>query len=114
VKRQLPEGATVKIKHFRRVGDGSEDDKLKTPHEIRVEGLTANPHGGRTEVTITTTDGREALGVADVYYRDNFSRSLGRQIATGRALKELDGGVPGRGSKLERMNAENRKDKHGR
>lgn len=91
MKWELPEGATVKVKHFRRVGD---DPNFLTMYDIRESGLTPSPQGGRTEAVVKTVDGREALGVAECSNLDNYNRTIGRLIATGRALKELNGGYP--------------------
>lgn len=86
-KRELPEGATVKVRHFRRVGD---NPNFLTMYDIRESGLTPSPQGGRTEVSIEMPDGSSVSGVAECSDRDNYNRNIGRLIATGRALKNLE------------------------
>lgn len=95
MKRQVPEGATVRFAHGR-VVDGQvgtfyrgkgKDGKLQS---WREEGLAPSPRGGVTSCKITLPDGRETIGVAECSEKDNYSKKIGRDIALGRALAQLD------------------------
>lgn len=74
VQQLREDGYTVKVRHNR-------NTQL---------GVVVDPKGGSTEVRIEK-DGIGANGEAVCSTKDNYSRKIGRNIALGRALKELDG-----------------------
>ena len=81
-----PEGARVRVNHFRRAV-GAE---LTAPaYVLRQLGFEPDGRGGVTVVSVQTSDGRESIGVARCADTDNFSRRRGRDIALGRALDGL-------------------------
>lgn len=84
---KLPEGAKVKITHFRVCG---ECDEVHPAGLYRRENCTQDmlPRGGRTRAEVLLPDGRIVTGEAHCSTLDNFSRKRGREIAIGRALKE--------------------------
>lgn len=77
----------TKVSHWRR----TKDDYLAMPsHILKSLGRLqeVDPCGGFTVVEIT--DGSErATGIAVCSDRDNYSKKIGRMIATGRAMKQL-------------------------
>lgn len=101
MKRAIPEGAVVKFTHARRVdGDWGVWHRKKEgwgrwDPEGTTDGLRTHtsseisPFGGRTTCKITLADGVEAWGVAECSNRDNYNKKIGRDIALGRALKNL-------------------------
>ncbi len=114
-QRTVPEGHTVEIDHLRyakgahnrRRGVPTKFDSPVVPeearpaHELRARGYQLDPIGGMTRVLIRDSDARVvAAGVAHCAVPDrtrnvpgdNFNRRLGRTIALGRALKELETG----------------------
>lgn len=88
-------GYQVRVRHLRdmyvqRYGEGNIkalDDKNVT---LTFEGMLEYcPTGGKTEVEITTPDGRTLTGVATASRKDHYNKKIGTQIAIGRALKGL-------------------------
>lgn len=103
MKRELPEGARIKFGHGRRVdGDwgtffrrkdgrwGCWDPEHTTNGHRTYSSKEISPQGGMTFCTITLTDGTEAHGRAECSVRDNYSKRIGRDIALGRALVNLE------------------------
>ena len=95
------QGWRIRVRHERPVVPGAcspsgwelGDDRLLTRAELNETGLGPSawlPAGGRTAVRVETSDGCVAEGVAECSPRDNYCRRLGREIALGRALKELE------------------------
>ena len=80
---------TVRMRHLRYSGKPYDGTLLLTSWELRKLGCEISPRGGITEVALMTSDGLEAAGHALCSRRDNFSRRIGRDIATGRAWKAL-------------------------
>jgi hypothetical protein len=79
VRPQLPEGYYVKYRHNRVTTDGE-----------FTAGNAPGAKGGETEARIYgPDDSLVALGIATCHERDNFCRRIGRDIALGRALKQL-------------------------
>lgn len=82
-------GWEVRITHLRR-SNLEEGVGLATKKTIKQNGLTPHPRGGITAVTIAHEErGIIVQGLARCSERDNYSRKLGRNIALGRALKQL-------------------------
>lgn len=67
--------------------------ELSSPDEVREareQGWTLLPNAGKTLVDICDEDGNPlATGMAVCGKNDNFNKTIGRDIALGRALKEL-------------------------
>lgn len=76
---------TVKYAHYRRI-QGSPYLYLRR-HQWKADGLQPDPRGGITTATITLEDGQTFTSSAICSDKDNYSKSIGRQIAFGRALK---------------------------
>lgn len=94
MKPVVPEGSKVYVTHFRYTDGYILHPLLKEPtmlpaKEIRHEKMSFHAKGGMTEVFVTLPDGREACAYATCSRKDNFNRHIGRNIALGRALKEL-------------------------
>ena len=84
MKPALPEGAVVRVSHLRVI----EGTTIKlTRDQARREGLKVAGKGGVTNVEIQYADGTVSHGTARCSPLDNYSKSKGRMIATGRALK---------------------------
>jgi hypothetical protein len=82
---QLPEGYRVKYRHGRMSTGG-----IDFVAGMSWSGLPS-PKGGETEARVYgPDDSLVALGIATCHERDNFCRRIGRDIALGRALKQLD------------------------
>lgn len=81
---------TTKITHIRWV-EFENEDVLLPNSLIKKMKLTQHvlPQGGATVVRMLDGE-REATGVAFCSNRDNFSKKIGRMIATGRARKQLE------------------------
>lgn len=80
----LPEGARVKVSHFRRYGSLD-----LTKHEAMLMKITraAEAKGGQTVVWIEFAGGTKSYGHAWCSPLDNYDRRKGRTIALGRAMK---------------------------
>lgn len=78
----LPEGFTVEFKHERRYAYNPAG---------KMDGYrTLLAKGGRTEAIVLDTHGDPiVMGIATCSDEDAFNKSIGRQIALGRALKAL-------------------------
>jgi hypothetical protein len=95
VKRDVPEGVAVKFFHGRRVEQQfgtwyrtkGKDGNLKSWVE---KGYTLLPRGGHTSCLLTFPDGKEVWGSAECSSLDNYSKKIGRDIALGRALKNIE------------------------
>lgn len=93
VARIMDEGPKVFVEHKRyhpeTWADGSGLVLRSSRHILTDHGSLrdVSPRGGKTIVTIILSSGREVRGVATCSMRDNFSRSVGRKIALGRAIK---------------------------
>lgn len=81
----------VQVTHYRKI------PVLGVPipsYDIKKEGLTKfmDPRGGITRVRLYDPKTKDILaeGVAHCSDRDNYSKKLGRLIATGRAMKQLE------------------------
>ena len=68
----------------------------RTRHEIEIRGAGGyevwyirSPDPMRTVATVRSEGGAEATAIATVSPKDQFCRKRGRQIAIGRALKQL-------------------------
>lgn len=90
MRPELPEGYYVRFRHRRIVVGGP-----FYVDEINVDGYTLGrpaAKGGETEARVYgPDDSLIAVGVATCHARDNFNRRIGRDIALGRALKQLHG-----------------------
>lgn len=74
---ELPAGYTVRYRHRR--------------EPLGWQG-PPDPKGGETEARVYgPDDSLVAIGIATCHIRDNFCRRIGRDIALGRALKQLKG-----------------------
>lgn len=84
--RVVPNGYSVKIVHFRRYKGVS-----GYQHRDNMNGHQPRPNAGLTEAWIFDEEGKlVSYGEAKCGKRDNWSRKIGREIATGRALKLLE------------------------
>lgn len=83
-------GYTVKVSH-RRILAGTKYTTTISKKGAHAVGVTVEPRGGRTAVTIWKGDGLVARGEALCSQRDNFCRRRGLEIALGRALKDQRG-----------------------
>lgn len=72
----------LKVKHLRMPA-------MLTVRELRANGVEPSPKGGLTVVQIFREDTLIAQGEAWCSLKDNYSRRLGRTIATGRAVKRI-------------------------
>lgn len=91
-------GIKVRIFHSRITNTGS--TKLAGPKEIKLEllpvrdikdrGLSMHTKGGKTEVSITTPDGKDYQATAECSMEDSFCYKLGNRICLGRILKQLN------------------------
>ncbi len=85
----------VKYRHLRRTRsniDGTKANDHTEPrslHEIRASGWDIFPLGGTTIAEVYQGEDLIATGQAVCSNKDNYSKKIGRQIALGRALKEL-------------------------
>jgi len=81
---QVPKGYKIHIHHFRRykgVEGYIQKSEDMNGHQIR-------PNAGLTEAWLVDDEGKlVSYGEAKCGKRDNFSKKIGRNIATGRALK---------------------------
>lgn len=90
VQQLREEGYTVKVRHTRRwesVGEPSFHNDAPVEPFFTASARLA-PKGGKTEVRIEK-DNSGASGEAVCSLDDNYCRATGRNIALGRALKEL-------------------------
>lgn len=86
MKRELPEGYTVKYLHRHGVGRIAPRWCL-----VGFDHLSPVYHGHSTQAVVFDPDGNiAAKGVAMCRPEDQFSKRLGRTIALGRALKKLN------------------------
>jgi hypothetical protein len=87
MKPTLPEGCKVHITHFRRY---EETPFYMTRFDASFEGFKVLPTGGATEALILDEENNPlAIGLADCSPRDAFNKKIGRDIAVGRAVKQL-------------------------
>lgn len=86
--RSLPDKARVKITHYRKTPRG----ELMPTYFIKQLGMSVQPQGGMTVAAIEY-DGLLFIGAAECTDKDNFSKTIGRNIAQGRALKKLHNSV---------------------
>lgn len=77
---------TVKYAHYRRI-QGRPYAFLRR-HQWKQEGWQPDPRGGITTATVTLEDGQTFTASAICSDKDNYPKSIGRQIAFGRALKK--------------------------
>lgn len=90
--RQVPDGLRVRYTHFRE----TEDD----------HGIVILPRGGQTLAVLLDGSGEEVVrGYSRCHPRENFRKSIGRAIALGRALKELETGPLDTPAKREALTA---------
>jgi len=82
--RTLPDNATVKYQHYRL----TPDHNLMPAHLCRALRLPMRSQGGLTIATLAW-EGHIIVAQAECNDRDNFSKSIGRNIARGRAIKKL-------------------------
>lgn len=85
---------TVRIQHFRMIRSnvaGSKQSGIIPCSTLRAwnrRSYEILPRGGRTIATITLPDGSTLEGIAECSPTEPFNRKIGRDIATGRALKK--------------------------
>lgn len=85
MRPQLPEGYRVKYRH-RRLTTGGVDYATGNAHGM----FAMSPKGGETEAKVYGPDDSVvAIGTATCHPRDNFNKRIARDIALGRALKQL-------------------------
>lgn len=85
MRPQLPEGYRVKYRHWRYLRGGL---MVVSDQQARQFGLS--PKGGETEAKVYGPDDSVvATGTATCHPRDNFNKQIARDIALGRALKQL-------------------------
>lgn len=83
---------SIRVTHFRLIGPVKRltEAILFTHYDLRRMKLVPAAKGGMTVVHIETEDGHKQMGFAYCSPRDNFSRSKGRAIATGRAWAKIE------------------------
>lgn len=91
MKNVIPEDHKVFITHFRRFSNTpfymTKFDASTEDPELVGQLL---PNGGATEAAIIDPDGNlVSVGFSACSRRDPFNRKIGRDIATGRALKRI-------------------------
>lgn len=93
VKVKVPEGLEVKFSHLR-LAEGSPalegGTNLRSMRELREAKLPVSAKGGRTLASILDGEKVVATGVAQCNAKDPFNYRIGRDIALGRAIKELE------------------------
>lgn len=82
-KRRL-EDARVQYRHYRACGK-----RILRDHEWKEMGLTPDAKGGATLAYVEWPDGYRVVGQATCSSKDNFNKALGRKIAVGRALSQV-------------------------
>lgn len=89
-RNDILSGATVKYGHLRFYEDAA-DNLLYARHEGVKLGLgSPRPRGGLTLVRVALPNGAVVHAMAKCSRRDNFCKAIGRQIALGRALKQIE------------------------
>jgi len=69
----------------------AKESSLYTRSEAYEKGFTdVNLYGGSTTVEITTPDGKDFVGVSECSTLDLYNRKIGRNMALGRAIKEME------------------------
>lgn len=89
---QIPEGYKVEYEHHRNILMPQGifvPTRFPTKDPVLKVGLV-HPHGGRTFARILDANGNlVAVGEAQCSPKDNYNKTIGRQISLGRALKNL-------------------------
>ena len=87
----VPAGFAVRYKHHRVT------DLVESPRELDAQEpyLRVSPQGGMTEAALYVAPVEKdakpvAVGVATCHPRDSYSKSAGRAIALGRAIKTIE------------------------
>lgn len=98
MKPELPKGARFFVTHYRRFvrDDGTvfPDYMTKWDSQFVEDGLVPLATGGVTEAILVDENGKDlcsAMAVCNT--KDHFNKRIGRDIATGRALKQLEKNV---------------------
>lgn len=86
MKREIPEGMTVRVSHLRRFPGVSGYISKRAMH-----GAIPESKGGMTIASVWEDGVLMAGGFARCSIMDNYSKRIGRDIALGRALKQLEG-----------------------
>lgn len=82
------QGFKVRVNHFRNiVSDSTKEVETEVPAHMILPDDEILPHGGKTEVLITTPDGKDMVGESMCHENDHFNKKLGVTIAIGRAMK---------------------------
>ena len=106
MRREIPEGLHARVDHLR-LSTADPIDILNTfwpekrkrrilkyavgVRHLKANGETVSPRGGVTRVLLCDREGQpHAEGLAVCSTTDNYSKKIGRDIATGRALKALE------------------------
>jgi hypothetical protein len=76
----------TKIVHYR--WEDSEYNDLLPSYMLK--GRRIKPQGGYTYACVMDDSGRVANGMAVCSFKDNYNKKIGRQIAVGRAMKQLN------------------------
>ena len=63
---------------------------LELLDQVDAPDCRPDPRGGLTVVDIILDDGRTYTGTATCSMRDNYNKRIGRAIAIGRALKDME------------------------
>ena len=92
MRREPPPGSDIQISHSRYIGEDLVPMRWlrKQPGSAKL-GSFIEAKGGLT-VVVVYPPGRaySTMGVAECSKKDNFCKKIGRDIALGRALKQLD------------------------
>jgi hypothetical protein len=80
IKELRQNGYKVRVHHHRDV-----------TYQQRIDGSVAifSPKGGRTNIEISTPDGKNYAGSSLCSSQDSWNRKLGNQIALGRAVSQM-------------------------
>jgi len=85
VQQLREQGNKVRVIHYRYPTDTAFD--LIPQRVAKERKIPLSPHGGHTEVYITTPDQEQFSGIARCNPQDQFNRKIALKIAIGRALK---------------------------
>jgi hypothetical protein len=84
VEQLRKDGFKVKVLHSRKYYSHILPD-LSSDYDLKID-----PRGGHTKVVLTDPTGRTVESIAKCSTQDNYSKKIGRDIALGRALKEIN------------------------
>ena len=87
VQQLREQGHKVRVIHYRYPADELTQFELIPQRIAKERKIPLSPHGGHTEVYITTPAQEQFSGIARCNPQDQFNRKIALKIAIGRALK---------------------------